>query len=114
MSEDTEALDEILRNLTIALQVTVASASSIHRDYAFQLLAVASRYADSAGAYVPDQPMALVWNVDPLTVRGLTDDMMQSVTKNDWDQVLEQSHAVMSALPGEPGGIPIKLPKLPW
>jgi len=113
MSEDTEALDEILRNLSIALRATVESASLIHRDYAAQLLDITSRYALSAGTYVR-APKVLVWNVDPTAVRGLTDDVMQFVKNNDWRRALERSHVVMSALPGDPGGIPIKLPKLPW
>jgi hypothetical protein len=114
MSEDTEALDEILRNLNTALRATVQSASLIHRGHAAQLLDITNRYARSARTYVQARPKGLVWKVDPMALRGLTDDVMQFVRSNDWRRTLERSHVVMSALPGEPGGIPIELPKLPW
>ncbi len=114
MLDDTDTLEEILMNLNRALRKAVSNAAPAHSDYAVQLLDFTTQYATTTRARVAGRPGQLVWNPDPDAVRSLSRDVLDLVKGDEWERALEQSHVVLSVLPGEPGGIPRKPPKLPW
>jgi hypothetical protein len=114
MPDDQDALDEILRELHSALRKAVTNAPRAHSEYAAALLDFTTQYAMTLREQAPDQDDHLVWSPAPDDVRGLTQEVVNLVKGDQWQRALEQSHVVLSVLPGEPGGIPMKPPKLPW
>ena len=114
MLEDQNELDQILMKLHGALRKTVSDAPSVHSDYAATLLDFTNQYAVTVRGQGAGKLNRLVWSTPPDEVRALTLQVANLVKGDQWQRALEQTHSVLSALPGEPGSIPMKPPKWRW
>jgi hypothetical protein len=112
MVDDTDELEAILNNLHSALRKTVSDGTFIYSQYATQLLQITTQYSNTV--MVKRRAKPLVWGSDRHSLRAISEGALSFAKNSEWQRALEQSHIAMSSLPGEPGGIPITPPKLPW
>jgi hypothetical protein len=112
MTDDRDDLEAILANLKAALEMTASAGEPIHREYAGQLLQITSQYSRTL-ARGPFRG-ALRWRSDPRPLVRLTSEAASRAQTGQWKEALEGTHLALSVLPGEPGGLPITPPPLPW
>jgi hypothetical protein len=112
MMEDKDPLEQIIGNLNVALDKTAKSGDHFHREYAAKLSLFTTKYMSSV---VKGQPRHLLkWRGDPKQVISLSEMAVMASKSDQWRTALERTHLTLSTLPGEPGGVPITPPPLPW
>jgi hypothetical protein len=114
MMHDTDGLEAILENLHLALRKTMSSGIPIHAQYAGELLQMATQYSTAVILNPARKPGSLVWRTDRHTLHTVSKEALSLAKSNEWQRTLERTRFALSTLPGEPGGIPMTPPKLPW